>query len=711
MSGAAPTPNIGDVCTPFSEVSVLSSSHLIGCSSLEFSRARILSVSSKELSSDVSFQSGASNDINKIFGLRVTYPNNPLVGFLNINSLRNKIIDLRNIAEKCLPDVLLIEETKLSAEFKTEIFLLNNYQPPMRLDRNEHGGGLMQYARKGVICNRQTLYESTSLELLCSELIVCKKKWIIFSVYRPPDSNQDAFFANLSDSLDQALDRYDNVIVMGDINIDTQDSQHPGYNKLASFCDVYGLSNLVTTKTCFTKSHSSSIDVILTNKPRSFLKTSVFETGLSDFHGLVITLMKAVAARLKPKLIRYRSYKRFDPKKFLQDVKNAPFENHTNNPDKSYDNMTSIFRNLVEKHAPLKSKVLRGNSAPFMTPELNRAIYTRSRLKKKYNKNPTDEKKTKFKKQRNKCVAIRRKAIINHFKKATKNGLISNQAFWDLVKPFLSNKGALVGSDIPIVKNSKIITDDQELTELFNEYYVNLVENTSGKKPCRVADTTDIDDDRHIVRLILEKNKNHPSVLAIVQNPGCPFETFSFNEVEARDVALLLKCLDGKKSTGVDQIPPKLVSLAANELTVPLTNAINCSIRNFGFPENAKKAAVCPLDKGESNRTAERNFRPVSVLNTFSKIYEKTLKQQLILHLDKTLSIFISAYRKSYSTQHVLINLVEDWREKHDKDFVVGAILMDLSKAFDCIPHISFYLFLFKTSKTVCPDKQLKKFL
>ena len=75
---------------------------------------------------------------------------------------------------------------------------------------------------------------------------------------------------------------------------------------------------------------------------------------------------------------------------------------------------------------------------------------------------------------------------------------------------------------------------------------VNIVENTSGKKPCGVADTTDIVDNRDIVRVILEKYKNHPSVLAVVQNPDCKFETFSFQEVEARDVALLLKSLDGK---------------------------------------------------------------------------------------------------------------------------------------------------------------------
>ena len=149
----------------------------------------------------------------------------------------------------------------------------------------------------------------------------------------------------------------------------------------------------------------------------------------------------------------------------------------------------------------------------------------------------------------------------------------------------------------------------------------------------------------------------------------------------------LLKSLDGRKSTGEDQIPPKLVFLASNELSAALTTAINCSIRNSRFPDDAKKAAVCPLDKGEPNRTEERNFRPVSVLNTFSKIYEKVLKKQLTLHLDNTLSVFIAAYRRAYSTQHVLIRLIEDWRSNLDNDYLVGAVLMDLSKAFDCIPH------------------------
>ena len=69
--------------------------------------------------------------------------------------------------------------------------------------------------------------------------------------------------------------------------------------------------------------------------------------------------------------------------------------------------------------------------------------------------------------------------------------------------------------------------------------------------------------------------------------------------------------------------------------------AINCSIRNSRFPDDAKKAAVCPLDKGEPNHIVERTFHPVNVLNTFSKIYEKVLKQKLNQHLDNTLSVLL----------------------------------------------------------------------
>ena len=81
------------------------------------------------------------------------------------------------------------------------------------------------------------------------------------------------------------------------------------------------------------------------------------------------------------------------------------------------------------------------------------------------------------------------------------------------------------------------------------------------------------------------------------------------------------------------------------------------------------------------------NYRPVSVLNVFSKFYERVIKSQIMVYFDNRFSEFLSTYRKNYSTQHVLMRLIEEWKSKIDKGYVVGAILVDLSKAFDCVPH------------------------
>ena len=127
--------------------------------------------------------------------------------------------------------------------------------------------------------------------------------------------------------------------------------------------------------------------------------------------------------------------------------------------------------------------------------------------------------------------------------------------------------------------------------------------------------------------------------------------------------------------------------MASDFLAPILTTAINSSIENSVFPENAKVTTAVPLDKGKPDKNEISNFWPVSLLNTFSKFYETVIKDQLVLSMESYFSPMESAYRKNYSTQHVMTRLVEEWREHLDKNFVVGAVLTDLSKAFDCLAH------------------------
>ena len=336
---------------------------------------------------------------------RVKYPTNPLIGYLNINSLRNKIIDVREVIGKVSLDYFVISETKLDESFPSAQCNISNYEIRNRRDRDKNGGGLIEFVRKGFVTKRLKDYETQICETICSEFTVSKKKWICFSVYRPPSyNNLIIFFEELTKSVCKSLNTFDNIIVIGDFNVDVNKNEAIGHGKLDVFCNTLNLTNLVKSDTCFTNNHKSTIDLSLTKKPRSFQFTSVTETGLSDYHRLIATFMKSYFSRLKPKIIHYRNFKRFDEQKFIDDVKNADFSFETNDPNENYSALTNTFSLIVEKHAPLKKKIVRGNHAPFITKDLRKAIYTRSRLKSKYIKNPSELTEKLYKRQRNKKI-------------------------------------------------------------------------------------------------------------------------------------------------------------------------------------------------------------------------------------------------------------------------------------------------------------------
>ena len=104
------------------------------------------------------------------------------------------------------------------------------------------------------------------------------------------------------------------------------------------------------------------------------------------------------------------------------------------------------------------------------------------------------------------------------------------------------------------------------------------------------------------------------------------------------------------------------------------------------FPSEMKSARVTPIFKKE-DPLQKKYYRPVSVLPIQSKIFERAMVDQLNDHFRGLFHPFLSAYRRGYSCQSALLALTEDWRSALDRGHFVGAILMDLSKAFDCLPH------------------------
>ena len=125
---------------------------------------------------------------------------------------------------------------------------------------------------------------------------------------------------------------------------------------------------------------------------------------------------------------------------------------------------------------------------------------------------------------------------------------------------------------------------------------------------------------------------------------------------------------------------------SAKILAEPLTRIINICISDNTFPASAKLASIFSFYK-KGERSDKKNYRPVSVLSSLSKIFEKILLDQLTDFMNIILSKYITSYRKGHSTQHVLIRLIEEWKTRLDNGKYVGAVIMDLSKAFDCISH------------------------
>ena len=94
--------------------------------------------------------------------------------------------------------------------------------------------------------------------------------------------------------------------------------------------------------------------------------------------------MKSYISCLKPKIIFYRNYKNFGEEKLVKDVKAVDLSFSNNNPNENYSVLSDTFSKLVDRHAPLKMKIQRGNRAPFISKEMRKAIYARSRLRNKF---------------------------------------------------------------------------------------------------------------------------------------------------------------------------------------------------------------------------------------------------------------------------------------------------------------------------------------
>ena len=150
-----------------------------------------------------------------------------------------------------------------------------------------------------------------------------------------------------------------------------------------------------------------------------------------------------------------------------------------------------------------------------MTKEISKRIMNRSKHKNRSTKWPSRENFLAFKKQKNICKNLNKKTKKNYFSKITSNGVMGNKQFRDTVKPFLTSKGFLQNEDIAVHIGNMTVRDCHELAKEFNEYYINIVQNTTGKATIKLQGSNN---DKSTVETIIKTYEHHPSIKLIKEH-------------------------------------------------------------------------------------------------------------------------------------------------------------------------------------------------
>ena len=240
-------------------------------------------------------------------------------------------------------------------------------------------------------------------------------------------------------------------------------------------------------------------------------------------------------------------------------------------------------------------------------------------------------------------------------------------------------------SKIIIIDNETVISDKNEVAEIFNNYFIEAVESLEIKT---FNDKNDVPKSENVdenIDGIIKRYQAHPSILKIKENVKVETK-FEFYDITEDQIYNGIKELNPSKASVENDIPAKILIGVNDIVSSYLATMYNESKNSQNYPSSMKNADVTPVHK-EKATTIKKNYRPISLTVIMSKLYEKNMYRQIFSYFEQFLSPTLFGYRRGHSTQHCLLDMIEMWRKALDEKKVVGAILTDLSKAFYCLSH------------------------
>ena len=588
---------------------------------------------------------------------------------LNIRSIPLHFTELL-----CYLDSLNIE-FKLIALSETALndthtdFKMPNYNCEIDVRHKRKGGGVSLYIHSALQYklrrDLQLCGDANSVFIEIYKTTTNTKHNIICGcVYRPPSMSLNIFNDMMTTSFNKMQHENKYLYITGDFNVNTLFNVKGGLS-------TQHFKNIFSSNYCFpfinkptrVTDHSASlIDNIYSNIPSQNCFSGILKTSISDHYGIFCIDNDCNLNNDKVQIVK-RSFTLKNIANFKNCLQNVTwdFVYLSDDIESAYQRFQGVLDQLLNTNFKKQTYTMNyKNRHPWMTAALRAQIKQKNKLHSLAISSRDDKIMDDYKETKKNLQSALRNSEITYFSNQLDIHRNDMGKSWKVLRNILGKDHNKRKKHHSFFINNNYVTDSLQIANAFNKFFVS------------------------IGSLLAKKIKSDVNPLLYVDNNVNSIATFEVTSNRVRNVILSLN----NSSAGHDELPPFVAKSCIEEFIEPLTYMINESLRTGICPPELKIARVVPIFKS-GDPSLLTNYRPISVLSFFSKVFERIVYDYLFdfICTNNILHDYQFGFRPGHSTQQAIITLIDKITKSLDNGDIVISLFIDLKKAFDTVDH------------------------
>jgi len=561
----------------------------------------------------------------------------------------------------CKPDIIILTETWFSDGCVGDIGLYQGFH----VYRNgRRGGGVSIFVRTKFKCNICThgSFVNENIEICMTDVVVDSSRIKVIGIYRAPDISIPLFNEELSHILG-GLDSQCPTFLAGDFNIDLINPSAPESEVI---CNLHSSSfaPLITQPTHISGNSSKCIDHIWFNNPSQLICSGVLDAQITD-HSPVFSIINGMVNNRSFTLRKFRDHSQPSlvnlSNRMQEYVDSFSLSGTDDINGKCVEFCENVYR-VYDSCCPIRIKYLSQSRIlkPWINNSLIDCIKRKHDLFRRYRRGEVNF--HTYNSFKNIVTSLLRKVKVKYYLNKFDSRLHSSRDIWKGVNK-LMNSSTKKNNSIDVIEVDDVsVSDSVEMADHFNNYFAGVGPSLDANIPAPMYSP---------VQWMSERNPN----------------SFFVSPSTASNVFDIVNSLPNKSCT-LKSMPVFIWKHCNHIISLTLSQLFNRSIADGIFPDCLKIAKVIPVHKG-GDRKSLNNYRPISILPTLSKIFERLMFVRLSVFLNRfnLLSPHQFGFRKFSSTSDAIVEFLDNaYNSLSGRDFFIS-IFLDFSKAFDTVNH------------------------